>query len=88
MVLSDYPLPRFGQGAFRLSVETVYKVCTLMHQQSKAHSTPNTSRTSGYDWSFLAVRTIRQAAQGDLRFRRDFAQDPSQDVRSICSGRA
>jgi hypothetical protein len=23
---SDYPLPRFGQGAFRMAVEQIYKV--------------------------------------------------------------
>ena len=26
---SDYPLPRFGQGAFRLAVEQIYKVGIL-----------------------------------------------------------
>ena len=36
---SDYPLPRLGQGAFRMSVETIYKVrLTGLQETTKVRS--------------------------------------------------
>lgn len=38
---SDYPVVRLGMGAFRISVEAVYKACTglplIYHQYGKPH---------------------------------------------------
>lgn len=62
---SDYPLSRYGMGAFRIALEAVYKVSKISDiWHLGARDIPGL--TTDINWTGPTIYAIREASQGDV----------------------